>query len=83
LPEAESLIEPMRRHDLVDTELGHADDVDTLVRLVAHYHEVTAESIAAAAIVPQLTWSFHDGVQRHYAHGDSAVLQRIGWHADA
>lgn len=83
LPEAESLIEPMRRHDQVDAELGHSDDVEALIRLMAHYHEITTESIAAAAIVPQLAWSFLDGVQRHYAHGDGAVLQRIGWHADA
>lgn len=82
LPDAESLIEPMRRHDLEDTNLGHSDDVETLVRLVAQYHEVTSESIASAALIPQMTWSFLDGIQRHYAHGDGAVLQRIGWHVD-
>ncbi|QPP05833.1 hypothetical protein G4Z16_04825 [Streptomyces bathyalis] len=82
LPEAEPLVSAMRRHDEEDTRLGHGDDTRELLRLLAARHEVTRDSVAAAALVPQLAWSFLDGVLQHYRHGEAAVLQRVGWHVD-
>ncbi|MET9801685.1 hypothetical protein [Streptomyces sp. NPDC006368] len=81
LSDAAPLLDVMRRHDAEDSELGHADDVATMLGLLAE-HAVGEESIAAAALIPQLTWSFLDGVREHYAHGDAAVLQRVGWHVE-
>ncbi|AVT28447.1 hypothetical protein C6361_01830 [Plantactinospora sp. BC1] len=83
LPESERLVSAMRRHDDEDTRLGHGDDTRTLLRLLAERHTVDAETVAAAALVPQLTWSFLDGIRCHYRHGDAAVLQRVGWHVTA
>jgi pyrroloquinoline quinone (PQQ) biosynthesis protein C len=81
LPEATPLLSVMQEHDHEDTELGHGDDVRRLLGLLAE-HDVGPESIAASALVPQLVWSFLDGVLEHYRRGDIAVIQRIGWHPE-
>jgi hypothetical protein len=83
LPVAEKLVAAMRRHDAEDTRLGHSGDTRELLRLLATRHPLTRESVAAAALVPQLAWSFLDGIACHYRHGDAAVLQRAGWHTSA
>jgi pyrroloquinoline quinone (PQQ) biosynthesis protein C len=80
LPEAEPLVAAMRRHDYEDTRLGHGDDTRTILRQLVERHEVGADSVRAAAVVPQLAWSFLDGIRQHYRHGDAAVMQRMGWH---
>jgi pyrroloquinoline quinone (PQQ) biosynthesis protein C len=80
LPEAEPLVAAMRHHDEEDTRLGHGDDTRTLLRLLASRHEIGADVVSAAALVPALAWSFLDGVLRHYEHGEAAMLQRLGWH---
>jgi pyrroloquinoline quinone (PQQ) biosynthesis protein C len=82
LPEARELVAAMRRHDQEDTKLGHGDDSRLLLRLLGQRHPVGQETVAAAAVVPQLAWSFLDGIRRHYRHGDAAVLQRLGWHVE-
>jgi pyrroloquinoline quinone (PQQ) biosynthesis protein C len=82
LPGSEQLVSAMRRHDAEDTRLGHSDDTRQLLRLLAARHALTRESVAAAALVPQLAWSFLDGIARHYQHGAAATLQRAGWHVD-
>ncbi|GGM67229.1 hypothetical protein GCM10012275_42190 [Longimycelium tulufanense] len=82
LPECMPVVAAMRQHDLEDTKLGHGDDSHELLTLLTDRYEVGPESVAAAAIVPQLAWSFLDGIWRHYRHGDAAVLQRVGWHVD-
>jgi len=82
LPEATPLLSVMQQHDHEDTELGHGDDVRRLLSLLAE-HDVGPESVAASALVPQLVWSFLDGVLEHYRRGDIAVVQRIGWHPSA
>jgi hypothetical protein len=81
LPEAGPMVEAMRRHDAEDTGLGHATDVRAMLTMLAERHPVGSESFAAAALIPQLTWSFLDGISAHYGHGDVAVVQRMGWHA--
>lgn len=83
LPDSERLVSAMRRHDAEDTRLGHGDDTRELLRLLATRHAPTRESVAAAALVPQLAWSFLDGILQHYRHGEAATLQRAGWHVDA
>ncbi|MDI5973360.1 hypothetical protein POF50_029130 [Streptomyces sp. SL13] len=82
LPESEQLVSAMRTHDAEDTRLGHGDDTRDLLRLLAQRHTITRESVAAAALVPQLAWSFLDGILQHYRHGEAAVLQRAGWHVE-
>src|SRR5215470_4547920 len=80
LPQASPLILAMRRHDEEDSKLGHGSDTREMLTTLVGRHHVTAESVRLAAIVPQLAWSFLDGIQRHFAAGDTAVVQRIGWH---
>ncbi|MFG1849585.1 hypothetical protein [Micromonospora carbonacea] len=83
LPDCERLVSAMRQHDDEDTRLGHGEDTRKLLRLLAERHTIDAETVTAAALIPQLTWSFLDGVWCHYRHGDAAVLQRVGWHVTA
>jgi pyrroloquinoline quinone (PQQ) biosynthesis protein C len=80
LPESRALVAAMRLHDAEDTGLGHGEDTLELLRLLADRHELGAESVSIAALIPQLAWSFLDGVLQHYRRGDAAVLQRLGWH---
>jgi pyrroloquinoline quinone (PQQ) biosynthesis protein C len=80
LPEAEPLVAAMRRHDAEDTRLGHGDDTRAMLEHLVERHEVGAESVRAAAVIPQLAWSFLDGIRQHYRHGDASVMQRMGWH---
>lgn len=80
LPEAEPLIAAMRTHDEEDSRLGHGSDTHELLTGLVRRHAVSTDSIRLAALVPQLAWSFLDGIRRHYAAGDAAVVQRIGWH---
>jgi hypothetical protein len=81
LPEARPLVDGMRRHDAEDSGLGHADDIQEMLTLLAERHPVGHESIAGAALIAQLTWSFLDGIRSHYSVGDAAVVARMGWHA--
>ncbi|MFD0885305.1 hypothetical protein ACFQ08_12185 [Streptosporangium algeriense] len=80
LPESEPLVSAMRRHDAEDTKLGHGDDTRALLQLLCERHDISSDSIAGAALIPQLAWSFLDGILEHYRHGEAAVLQRVGWH---
>ncbi|WP_433498151.1 hypothetical protein ACQP1K_25120 [Sphaerimonospora sp. CA-214678] len=80
LPESEALVSAMRRHDAEDTKLGHGDDTRELLRLLCERYELTRDVVAGAALIPQLAWSFLDGILEHYQHGEAAVLQRVGWH---
>ncbi|QLJ02815.1 hypothetical protein HZZ00_18540 [Streptomyces sp. NEAU-sy36] len=82
LPEAEAMVAVMRRHDDEDTRLGHGADTRALLELLTTRHRVDRESVAAAALIPQFTWSFLDGILQHYQHGEAAVVQRAGWHVD-
>lgn len=81
LPEAEPLLRIMQHHDDEDTQLGHASDVRRLLELLSA-HELTTETISAASLLPQLAWGFLDGILEHYARGEAAVVQRVGWHVD-
>ena len=83
LPGGDRLISAMRRHDSEDTRLGHGDDTRRMLQMLASRHTVDRDSVAAAALVPQLSWSFLDGILQHYQHGEAATLQRVGWHVDA
>jgi len=80
LPQTKSLLAAMRRHDEVDTTLGHGSDTHDLLAALVQRHTITDHTIRSAALVPQLAWSFLDGIRYHYATGDPAVVQRIGWH---
>jgi len=82
LPQARALVEAMRKHDREDTKLGHGDDTRDLLRMLAERHGADRETVAHAALIPQLTWSFLDGILSHYRHGDAAVYQRLGWHVE-
>jgi hypothetical protein len=73
----------MREHDGEDSELGHADDTHRLLGLLVDRHNLDDISLEAAALVPQLSWSFLDGIRCHYSQGDAAVIQRLGWHLHA
>ncbi|MGF7233366.1 MAG: hypothetical protein ACQSGP_00190 [Frankia sp.] len=79
-PDVGTLLDGMRRHDHEDTRLGHGDDTRDLLTLLAERQVLTADSIASAALVAQLSWSFLDGIWSHYRWGPAAVVQRMGWH---
>lgn len=82
VPDAVPLIEAMRRHDHVDMELGHGDDVGALLDTLWAAGGAASAHVAAAALIPQLCWSFLDGIRDHYRHGDLAVMSRVGWTAE-
>jgi hypothetical protein len=82
VPELEALLAAMRQHDAEDTRLDHGNDTRKLLTLLVERHSLSPSDVAQAALIPQLTWSFLDGVLRHYRHGRPAVLQRLGWHVD-
>lgn len=80
-PGTAGLLDAMRRHDAEDTDLGHESDTVELLRLLADRHDVGQDSLRAAALVPQMTWSFLDGIAGHYRGGAASVLARAGWRA--
>lgn len=81
-PESEPLLRAMRSHDSIDQDLGHQDDTVELLSLLSARHPVEQETLAKAAVVPQLAWSFLDGISAHYSRGPVALIQRLGWTAD-
>jgi hypothetical protein len=80
-PDAAALLEAMRRHDDIDTDLGHGDDVAEVLDALYAASGVSGEHVDAAALIPHLCWSFLDGIRDHYRHGDMAVMGRVGWTA--
>jgi hypothetical protein len=70
----------MHRHDAEDTDLDHGQDLRAVLELLADAG-LERSSIEAAALVPQLVWSFLDGALEHYGAGDVAVVSRLGWRA--
>lgn len=82
-PDVRPLLAAMRMHDHEDTRLGHGGDTRELLTLLADRHALPADSVASAALVAQLSWSFLDGIWSHYRWGSAAVMQRVGWHAAA
>jgi pyrroloquinoline quinone (PQQ) biosynthesis protein C len=80
-PEAKPLIEAIRGHDRVDIGGCHEEDIRRLLKLLDDRHEVDPTSIARASVIPQLAWSFLDGIRTHFVHGEVAIAQRLGWAA--
>lgn len=81
-PSALALIKAMRRHDTVDQDLSHEGSSQRLVSQVYGRHGVDATTIARVALVPQMAWSFLDGIRTHYQQGNVALAQRLSWLAD-
>lgn len=77
--EAAALAGAMRQHDEVDGQLNHHDQADHMLDRLCASHDVTAESMRRAAMVPMLAWGFLDGILKHYSNGPLAILQRQGW----
>jgi hypothetical protein len=80
-PDAKPLLDAMREHDRVDQAGGHGEKMSRLLSALHERHELTEETFARAAVLPQLAWSFLDGIRTHYGHGEAALAQRIGWFA--
>jgi pyrroloquinoline quinone (PQQ) biosynthesis protein C len=78
-PEARALADAMRSHDSIDISDDHEASVRRLLELVESRHAVDRVSIGRASLVPQLAWSFLDGIRTHYCNGHLAVAQRLGW----
>jgi pyrroloquinoline quinone (PQQ) biosynthesis protein C len=78
-PELAGLACAMQEHDRVDGGLDHHAQVGGALRLLQRGHDVPADSMRRAALVPQLTWGFLDGIAQHYSRSEHAVLQRVGW----
>ena len=79
-PDSAPLYAAIRAHDSIDEGLGHDDEMNDLLKSLFNRHEFSAESVANASVVAQLTWSFFDGIRRHYdADSKVAVPQRVGW----
>jgi hypothetical protein len=80
-PKAGNLIRTIWHHDDIDEGLGHdAKPIERLATLVAN-EPISIESLAHAAMAPALSWSFFDGIFRHYNNGPGSVAQRVGWQA--
>lgn len=80
-PATAAVLDAMRRHDDEDADLGHESDTVELLALLADRHQVGADVVRSAALVPQMTWSFLDGVVSHYRWGPASVVARMGWRA--
>jgi hypothetical protein len=78
-PDTRPLLDAMRRHDSIDQNLGHEGEVTRLISLVRERHPLNQVTLARAAVLPQLAWSFLDGIRSHYTQGPSSLAQRIGW----
>jgi pyrroloquinoline quinone (PQQ) biosynthesis protein C len=78
-PEARPLVDAMKHHDVVDIAGDHETDISGILGLLEQRHAVDQTNIARAAVIPQLAWSFLDGIRTHYVHGLVAVMQRVGW----
>jgi hypothetical protein len=80
-PAAQPLILAMQRHDSIDEEMGHHGDADELLSLLCSRHSIEQPTIARASVLPQLAWSFLDGIRAHYRNGEPSLAQRIAWSA--
>jgi pyrroloquinoline quinone (PQQ) biosynthesis protein C len=80
-PRAKSLLTAMHAHDEEDARLGHEGEADELVTLLVSRHDISAESLARAARITTMAWSFLDGIRRHYSTGPASIVQRMGWRA--
>jgi pyrroloquinoline quinone (PQQ) biosynthesis protein C len=80
-PRAQPLVNAMSEHDRVDQAEGHGEKMRQLLSALQERHEITEETFARAAVLPQLAWSFLDGIRTHYGQGEAAIAQRIGWFA--
>lgn len=78
-PDAEPLMRAMQRHDSIDEDMGHHGDADELLSLLCSRHSIDQSTIARAAVLPQLAWSFLDGIRAHYRNGEPSIAQRIAW----
>jgi pyrroloquinoline quinone (PQQ) biosynthesis protein C len=80
-PRAKFLFAAMHAHDMKDAQLGHEGDANELVTLLVSRHDVSEESVARAARIATMAWSFLDGIRRHYSTGPASIVQRMGWRA--
>jgi pyrroloquinoline quinone (PQQ) biosynthesis protein C len=74
-----TLLEAMYHHDQIDQDLGYDQDAELSLMTLITRHEITRENLAQASLIPQLAWSFLDGILSHYKLGLCAVKQRIAW----
>ena len=78
-PEARHLVAAMEDHDKLDSEMGHGDDISGLLDMLFASDLISRESVSRASLVGQLSWSFLEGIRKHYSLGMTAINQRIGW----
>ena len=71
----------MAAHDELDDELGHDQRPSLNIEYLLARGDVGRDSVARAAMLPSLAWSFLDGIRQHYCTGKDAVLQRQAWSA--
>ncbi|MGC5701103.1 hypothetical protein J4P02_12955 [Pseudomonas sp. NFXW11] len=80
-PRCAALLGAMAAHDELDDELGHDQRPSRNIQYLLARGEVGRDSVARAAILPSLAWSFLDGIRAHYCTGRDSVLQRQAWSA--
>lgn len=80
-PRCAALLGAMAAHDELDDELGHDQRPSLNIEYLLARGDVGGDSVARAAMLPSLAWSFLDGIRQHYCTGKDAVLQRQAWSA--
>ncbi len=80
-PRCAALLGAMAAHDELDDELGHDLRPSRNIQYLLARGEVSRDSVARAAVLPSMAWSFLDGIRAHYGSGKDSVLQRQAWSA--
>lgn len=80
-PRCAALLGAMAAHDELDDELGHDQRPSQNIEYLLARGPIGRDSVARAAMLPSLAWSFLDGIRGHYSSGQDAVLQRQAWTA--
>ena len=80
IPRAASLLNSISEHDGIYKQLRHENNIFNLLKALVKRHEIDRDMLSAAAIIPQLLWSFLDGIRCHYKNGEVFIVTRMGWH---
>lgn len=78
-PELGELLDSMSGHDATDDDLDHDQRPLLLLNQLDAEGRLNKDAIALASMTPTLAWSFLDGINAHYQHGDGTLCQRMAW----
>jgi hypothetical protein len=81
-PGVRDLLSSIAKHDGIDSQLGHGDEMDYLVAVLQDRHGISAATIAYAARIAEHSYMFLSGIHDQYASGKLvSICQRVGWSA--